>query len=179
MTKLVFRCGAILYAVVLASCVSAPDPTGIPALQIPKDATGWSVQGKAALTNAEGTQTISVRWVHPDHENDRVRLSGPLGAGAIELYRTGERLYWINDELEQPLSALPMHSEARSAALNLPLATVSNWLLGYPDDVDGWTVDVTQWQQVDDWRLPRKIQATRADTSLKLVLLSWNLAVIP
>lgn len=72
-----------------------------------------------------------------------------------------------------------MHSEARSAALNLPLATVSNWLLGYPDDVDGWTVDVTQWQQVDDWRLPRKIQATRADTSLKLVLLSWNLAVIP
>ena len=167
---------ALALLVLLVGCAHSPDTEIAGAIQPPKALAGWSVAGKAALTQADSTRTVSIHWQHTDSNQDQVLLSGPLGAGALELRRRGTELFWLDDGLEQPLTSLPMHSEARSAADNLPLISVSDWLLGYPEPVDGWSVAVTEWQQVDGWRVPRRIKAHRDDVSVKLVLLNWQLS---
>ena len=167
---------ALALLALLVGCAHTPDTEISGAIQPPKALAGWSVAGKAALTQADSTRTVSIHWQHTDSNQDQVLLSGPLGAGALELRRRGTELFWLDDGLEQPLTSLPMHSEARSAADNLPLISVSDWLLGYPEPVDGWSVAVTEWQQVDGWRVPRRIKAHRDDVSVKLVLLSWQLS---
>lgn len=179
MTKLQSGLAATLVLLMLGGCATTGEGLIPGGQQLPRDAAGWSVQGKAALTDAEGTQTVSVHWLHPEVDRDQVRLAGPLGAGAIELFREGERLYWLKDGIEQPLNSLPLGNDARRAALNLPMTTISEWLLGYPQDVDSWSVSITEWQRIDAWTLPRKITASRPDMSVKLVLLTWDLVTPP
>jgi len=167
---------ALALLALLVGCAHTPDSEIAGAIQPPKALAGWSVAGKAALTQADSTRTVSIHWQHTDSNQDQVLLSGPLGAGALELRRRGSELFWLDQGLEQSLTSLPMHSEARSAADNLPLLSISDWLLGYPEPADGWSVAVTEWQKVDGWRVPRRIKAHRDDVSIKLVLLSWQLS---
>ena len=64
-----------------------------------------SRQGR--LTQADSTRTVSIHWQHTDGNQDQVLLSGPLGAGALELRRRGTELFWLDDGLEQPRRHCP------------------------------------------------------------------------
>ncbi|MDA8773369.1 hypothetical protein N9M65_02190, partial [Luminiphilus sp.] len=63
---------------------------------------------------------------------------------------------------------------ARSVVVTLPLSVVSAWLMGYPDSPAGWAVEITQWQIVEGWQVPRTIAAHRDDVSVRLVVLTWD-----
>ena len=67
-----------------------------------------------------------------------------------------------------------MNDEARSVVVTLPLGVVSAWLMGYPDSPAGWAVEITQWQIVEGWQVPRTIAAHRDDVSVRLVVLTWD-----
>ena len=56
----------------------------------------------------------------------------------------------------------------------LPLNLVGTWLMGYPNSLAGWEVEITQWQVIEGWQVPRKIEAYRDDISVRLVVLSWE-----
>jgi len=46
--------------------------------------------------------------------------------------------------------------------------------MGYPDSPAGWAVEITQWQIVEGWQVPRTIAAHRDDVSVRLVVLTWD-----
>jgi outer membrane biogenesis lipoprotein LolB len=46
--------------------------------------------------------------------------------------------------------------------------------MGYPNSLAGWEVEITQWQVIEGWQVPRKIEAYRDDISVRLVVLSWE-----
>jgi hypothetical protein len=97
-----------------------------------------------------------------------------LGAGAFEVFREGEQLFWIDEGVQQPLDLLPLNDEAQTIMATLPLKFVGTWLMGYPDSPAGWEVEITQWQVIEGWQVPRKIEAYRDDISVRLVVLSWE-----
>ena len=175
MIKQRLKLAGALFILALNGCVSPSTHDGEKAKTLPRDSVGWSLQGKAAVTQTDKSgSTINLAWHHSDTTLDHIRLSGPLGAGALELLREGEQLFWLDDGIKQPVDLLPMNDEARSVVVSLPLHVVSAWLMGYPDSPAGWAVEITQWQVVEGWQLPRAIVAHHDDVSVRLVVLTWN-----
>ena len=175
MTKQRLKLAAVLFVLALNGCVSPSIHDGQKAKILPRDSVGWSLQGKAAVTQADKSgSTVNLAWHHSETTRDHIRLSGPLGTGALELLREGEHLFWLDDGIKQPVDLLPMNDEARSVVVTLPLGVVSAWLIGYPDSPAGWAVEITQWQIVEGWQVPRTIAAHRNDVSVRLVVLTWD-----
>ena len=165
----------MLFILALHGCVSPSNHDDQKAKILPRDSVGWSLQGKAAVTQTDkSSSTVNVAWHHANANRDHIRLSGPLGTGALELLREGKHLFWIDDGIKQPVDLLPMNDEVRSVVVTLPLDAVSAWLMGYPDSPAGWEVEITQWQVVKGWQVPRTIAAHREDVSVRLVVLTWN-----
>ncbi|MDG2443149.1 MAG: lipoprotein insertase outer membrane protein LolB, partial [Luminiphilus sp.] len=115
MTKQRLKLAAVLFVLALNGCVSPSIHDGQKAKILPRDSVGWSLQGKAAVTQADKSgSTVNLAWHHSETTRDHIRLSGPLGTGALELLREGEHLFWLDDGIKQPVDLLPMNDEARS-----------------------------------------------------------------
>ena len=166
---------SVLFILALNGCATPSVTDGLTAPRLPRDSVGWSLQGKAAVTQSDnGGSTVNLEWSRPNATRDHIRLSGPLGTGALEVFREDERLFWIDAGVQQPLDLLPLNGEAQAIMATLPLNLVSTWLMGYPDSPADWEVKITQWQILEGWQLPRKIEAYRGDISVRLVVLAWD-----
>ena len=146
---------------------------------MPATAAPWTVSGKAALSTAEGTETINLVWHRENQQQDRVQLSGPMGLGALELTRNEYRVTWLDDGTPRPLASLPLTSTARRVVAELPLEQLGNWLMGYPPKTGTWSVKVTQWQSSADWRVPRKILIEHPQFKIRMALIDWELNHTP
>ena len=175
MSKRGLRFASVLLILALNGCVTTSLPDASTAPKLPQDSIGWNLQGKAAVTLSDNRGgTVNLEWSRPEATRDRIRLTGPLGAGAFEVFREGEQLFWIDEGVQQPLDLLPLNDEAQTIMATLPLKFVGTWLMGYPDSPAGWEVEITQWQVIEGWQVPRKIEAYRDDISVRLVVLSWE-----
>ena len=175
MSKRGLRFASVLLILALNGCVTTSLPDASTAPKLPQDSIGWNLQGKAAVTLSDNRGgTVNLEWSRPEATRDHIRLTGPLGAGAIEVFREGEQLFWIDEGAQQPLDLLPLNDEAQTIMATLPLNLVGTWLMGYPNSLAGWEVEITQWQVIEGWQVPRKIEAYRDDISVRLVVLSWE-----
>ncbi len=170
-----FASALVAMALMLSGCASKPTHPDPIAQRPARDHIGWSLQGKAAVTQKnQNSSTVNLAWSHPGITHDRIRLSGPLGTSPLDLQREGDHLFWLNEGRREPLGSLRLNEDAQSIVALLPLDSVSAWLLGYPDSPAGWAVEITQWQVIEGWQVPRKIEAYRDDLSVRLVVLSWD-----
>ena len=165
----------VAMALMLSGCASKPTHPDPIAQRPARDHIGWSLQGKAAVTQKnQNSSTVNLAWSHPGITHDRIRLSGPLGTSPLDLQREGDHLFWLNEGRREPIASLPLNEDTQSIVAFLPLDSVSAWLLGYPESPAGWAVEITQWQVIEGWQVPRKIEAYRDDLSVRLVVLSWD-----
>lgn len=163
----------MLAITVVSACSTVPeDKAGQPVP--PVTLTDWRVSGKAAIKTDERSETVNILWRRQDKRTDTLQLSGPIGLGAVELTRVGNKVTWSDGEGEHPLSSLPLDSGARQAAAALPLAELGAWLLGHPAKNTNWQVEITQWQAIDGWRVPRILVARHRAITIRLVLLDWS-----
>ena len=163
-------CTGLLFA-----CASQPQPSVTAAPLPPSDITGWEVLGKAAVTGAEGSQTFNLRWSRLTLEEDRLRVSGPLGAGNTEIIRQGNTLLWRTGGQLLPISDLPDEDPVKILVEGVPLPLISSWLLGYPSASDQWQVQTLEWQRLADWRVPKRLTASSNSISVKVFLQQWQL----
>lgn len=159
----------------LAGCATTTQVTPVTdASLMPVNTIGWTATGKASLQGPAGTETINLQWTRLWLTEDRALISGPAGLGAIKLQRSGDQVFWLEDDQPKSIAELPLDSAARRTAEQLPVADLGEWLLGYPP-VDGdWRVSIDQWQGIGRWRLPRKLLLQNADYRIRLVLLDWQ-----
>lgn len=165
----------VLAALSLNACVGPVVVVDDDTQRAPRTLATWQAQGRAALVHEGQTDSVNLRWQRLSLDSDRIELSGPIGLGAIALQRNGSKVLWSEDDQLQPLDTLPLDTRARRAARELPITQLGDWLLGYTDATAGWRIDVTQWQQREGWRLPRKLTATHPDFEIRLVLTEWQL----
>jgi outer membrane lipoprotein LolB len=178
---------------IVAGCASPGTKVtgaGVPAASL----HAWEAAGRLAVAASGQGGSGSFLW-QQSGERSRIRLSGPVGVGGLEVELDAATLRVATSDGRSLESEAARHElEARLGAA-LPAANLRYWMLGLPaPGPHRWYRD-EQGRQVleqNDWRieygdfatsrgteLPTRLTATAGDTRVRLVVDRWNLAVEP
>lgn len=192
---LALACAALL----LAACettqevVAVDDPERVWAAHQVRLAgiSQWSAVGKLGVQSEQDSWSAGIQW-HQDHDDYRIRLSGPLGQGLLELRGSpGSVEMRTSDDVFRAHSAeelLETH-----AGWRVPLAGLRYWIQGRPDpqapvdalELDaggrlsqlqqlGWMIRIERYAEFDDVALPTKLTLENARARAKLVVRTWR-----
>lgn len=158
---------------------------------------GYALDGRVGVRAGDKGWQANVHWQQRGDVSE-VRLSGPFGAGALQLRLQGNELQMTDSHGHK------LQGEEASTALREqlgfipPLTSLRDWLLGLPDpalqaaDVPGGANATSMEFDQQDWhlryedfrsevtsrgnvRVPRKLTATREEIRLRLVVDRWRL----
>ena len=179
----------IVFAVFLTACATSRAPVQVPSPAMTQD-TSWALQGRIAIKAGENSQSGQLQWQHrPRHES--LLLLSPLGQGVARIVSNadGVTLEIPNKPVRRAPDAESLTREALGVAL--PLSGMSHWILARPDPrrpheqnldaagrvaqirQDGWVIDYPQYMSDTDLR-PRKLNITRNDLEIRLVIDKWE-----
>ena len=182
-----------LLALTLSACVSVPS-RGYGAVgawehrQLIQEANHWEV--KAKVGSNLGASGGRATWKQQDERFD-VRISGPLGIGAVDLRGTPQQVE-VKSRKGNIVTADPESTMRELLGWSLPIANARYWLVGMPGpdrrarawyDKSGlmvrleqgdWRIEYPEYQQVGRYRLPRRILLQQGDLKLKMVLADWR-----
>ena len=151
----------------------------------------WQFSGRIAVQTDSGADSASIEW-HQAREDLDLVLSGPMGIKEARLEQRAGRLVLLRDgeRVELPPGDDPL---VREFGWSLPLDYLPFWLRGVPApgypvearELDrgrlarlrqaGWTLIYTDYQQVGQMSLPRRIRFSRETVNGKILLKEWTL----
>ena len=146
----------------------------------------WSINGRLALTAPNDSWSATIVW-HHQPESDQIKLSGPLGQGAVAVHLTANRVTIDRGNGQIETSPNPEQFINQQLGLFVPIRSLRFWVIGLPkpgesyqDTVDGfvqggWLVDYPQMLMVKGQSMPRKIVVSNNRVKLKLVIDQWIL----
>ena len=148
----------------------------------------WSFEGRLALTGKKDSWSASINWGHRP-EDEKIKLSGPLGQGATVIQLTGD-LVTIDRGDDKPLSSTqPEAFINQQLGMFVPVRSLRYWVIGLPEPTSayvatatgftqgGWLIDYKQMQSVDHQSMPHKITVSNEQVKLKLIIDQWVLNV--
>lgn len=181
----------------LAACVSQP-LTPIANLQHYQQQLAaieqWQFSGKLILRSASDSEKARVSWHNQTSTDYKIRLSGTLGVGTTYIY--GDQFsVRLEQSGEDPISAAtPEQLVYEQLGQDIPISNLRYWVRGLPApnspsgtievaenghlnsfQQDGWRLSYSDYQNVDGWRLPSKLEASRDDLHILLTIGSWKI----
>ena len=150
----------------------------------------WSFSGRIGVKSTDDGFNGRLRWRQQSDDFD-ASLSGPLGAGAVRIEGSSERLVvydrdGVVTELDNPELDLK-----RRYGWTIPVESLRYWVLGVPDprrpaDVDfgddgrlsrlsqgGWTAEITEYREGGGQLMPQRITAENGESRVRLVIDRW------
>ena len=152
----------------------------------------WTAVGKLGVQSAQDSWSAGLSW-RQGRDSYRLRLSGPLGQGLMELrgspglvemHTSDDGVYWA------PTAEELMQTHA---GWRVPLSGLRYWILGRPDpqapivdlELDpggrlaelrqlGWQIRYERYGEFDGIALPTKLTLENSRLRAKLVLRSWH-----
>lgn len=152
----------------------------------------WQVQGRVAVSREQEGWNANFDWRQRGEEY-RIRLRGPFGQGAVELFGNAAGV-WLKRK-EQP-TVYAHDAEALLEAetgWHLPLNGFGSWLRGLPGadapatldwDAEGrlrrltqsdWEIDYRRYLVVEGLSLPDRLRMNRDSLLVKVVIDHWKL----
>jgi outer membrane lipoprotein LolB len=154
----------------------------------------WQIDGKLAVRTPDTSESARILWQQDGNRFD-IHLSGPAGLKATHIYgQPGDVNF---DQGEHHVNAESV--EALSDQLTgypLPASELTWWLRGLPAPpspgsqitsvsytAEGWLAELTQgewvirfsgYQAVNTTTLPGRMEATRGDTKIILIIKAWQ-----
>lgn len=188
--------GAVL-ALMLAGCQTvpiAPAPTVAwsvrrPALQT---LSRFGLNGRVAVAVGNQGFNAGVRWAQSG-ATTRLTLTGPLGAGGVEVTADGGNLSVITSSGKRMGNAAAREELQDKLGFEPPLTSIRYWVLGVPDPgtpasvrldsqqrlteltQDGWQVEYTSYMPVGAEWLPRLLTLRRAGVRVRMIVEAWQL----
>jgi outer membrane lipoprotein LolB len=181
-TPLILRGLAIFMALLISSCATPPKPP------IDSESATWQLQGKIGFWHRDTQESATIDWSQCSTDKVRIRLSGPLGAGSIELSadQSGARLVQNGDTTR----ADSIDEIASLAAWPIPIDALRFWVRGRPIpsekldgqvNINGQLEQLAQmgWQisyryKTPGHQLPNRISAESSNTRLTLIISEWQ-----
>ena len=174
----------------------------MPARQAPAGEAQWSLHQASLqpidrflmsgrVTSAELSLRADLRWREDADGRYELRLSGPFGAGAVELRGDAQGVEVRNSDGSQYTSDPEGWIRARYG-WTLPIKGLRHWALGLPipgapsqrmlDDSgrlatlaqNGWTLSYTEYRAQNGYDLPRRFEADNGQVKLKLLIDRWD-----
>lgn len=146
----------------------------------------WSFDGRLALTGQKDSWSANIDWQH-HQDQERIRLSGPLGQGGTVIQLMGDRVTVDRGHGDVQSSDQPEAFINQQIGVFVPAYSLRYWVTGLPEPnqafeetgsgfkQSGWLIEYKQMQAVDDQAMPRKLTVTNGQTKLKLVIDQWVL----
>jgi len=187
----------VALALALAGCQTAP--------VAPAPTTAWSVRrptlqnldkfdlhGRVAVAVANQGFNAAIRWAQSGAVT-RLALSGPLGAGGVEVTANGADLSVVTSSGKQLGNAAARSELQSKLGFEPPLASIRYWVLGVPDPgapasvqldsqqrlteltQDGWRIDYASYMPVGAAWLPRLLTLQRQGVRVRMVVDGWQL----
>ena len=160
---------AWLLALFLASCAALPPSAPLPILaSVP---AAFEMSGRLAVRQGDRSEIARLRWTHRPG-SDRWAFASPLGneVARIESGPNGATLTQAGGQEESAAS----FAELTRRIVGIPLdpATLATWLHGgTPAAAPGdWSVTIEETQRAGQVDLARRINATRGDVVVRLVV---------
>ena len=176
------KLAVIAALIILTGCAASPERYQ------DSSAEQWQLKGKIGLWHGDKKESATIDWQQCSADSMHIRLSGPLGSGAIELFadsdgaslsQNGEtrRAASIESLAAQaqwplPVDALRLWVRAR-AAPQLELRSRIN-TSGQLEELEqaGWTIRYRYSEP--EQTLPERVDANSADTRLSLIIRDWS-----
>jgi outer membrane biogenesis lipoprotein LolB len=159
---------ACLFALFLASCATVPPPAAPPSLaSIP---AAFELSGRLAVRQGDRSEIAKLRWTHRPG-SDRWAFASPLGneVARIESGPAGATLTQAGGQEENAASFAELTQRILGIALDP--ATLASWLHGgTPAAAGDWSVRIEETQRAGEVDLARRINATRGDVVVRLVV---------
>ncbi|MGK0673682.1 MAG: lipoprotein insertase outer membrane protein LolB [Halothiobacillaceae bacterium] len=151
----------------------------------------WYAEGRAAIL-AQGTGgQIAFDWQREPGQQ-LLNIRTPLGQSAMRLIQNAQGVVLVDHEgvIHQGSDGEAMLHEV--LGWSVPLDVMHTWLLGLPaspddaytlDDLgrlrqmqsNGWRIDYQRYTLVNGIPLPSRMELTRADLTLRLIVDRWKL----
>jgi outer membrane lipoprotein LolB len=188
---------AALLMLALAGCQTAPvapAPTIAWSVRRPtlQSLDRFGLQGRVAVAVGGQGFNAGIRWTQSGTRT-RLELTGPLGAGGVQVTANGADLSVITSSGKR-LGAEAARAELRDKlGFEPPLGSIRYWILGVPDPgapasvrldsqqrltgltQEGWRIDYTSYMPVGAEWLPRLLTLRRAGVRVRMVVDGWRL----
>ena len=196
-----FRAGIALAGVVLALALVACQTVPV----APAPALAWSVRrpalqtlgrfglnGRVAVAVGNQGFNAGLRWTQSAAVT-RLALTGPLGAGGVEVTADGADLSVVTSRGKHLDTAAARAELQDKLGFEPPLTSLRYWVLGVPDPTtpasvqldsqqrlaqltqDGWQIDYTSYMPVGAEWLPRLMTLRREGVRVRMVVDGWQL----
>lgn len=197
----VFRTGIVLAGVVLAWALAGCQTVPI----APAPALAWNVRrpalqtlgrfglnGRVAVAVGNQGFNAGLRWTQAAAVT-RLALSGPLGAGGVEVTADGGDLSVVTSSGKHLDNAAARAELQDKLGFQPPLASLRYWVLGVPDPAApasvkldtqqrlaqltqaGWQIDYASYMPVGAEWLPRLMTLQRAGVRVRMIVDGWQL----
>lgn len=184
-------------ALALAGCQTVP--------LVPAPALAWSVRrpalqalerfgldGRVAVAVGNQGFNAGLRWTQ-SAAMTHLALTGPLGAGGVEVTADGDDLTVVASNGKRLDDAAARTELESKLGFEPPLTSLRYWVLGVPDPAapastqldsqqrlarltqDGWQIDYTAYMPVGAQWLPRLLTLRRANVRVRMVVDEWQL----
>ena len=188
--------GAAL-ALTLAGCQTAP--------VAPAPTLAWSVRrpvlqnlhrfdlnGRVAVAVGNQGFDAGIRWKQSGAVT-RLALTGPLGAGGVEVTANGAELSVVTSSGKRLGNTAARAELEDKLGFQPPLTSFRYWILGVPDPAapasvqldsqqrlteltqDGWQVDYASYMPAGAEWLPRLLTLRRAGVRVRMIVEGWEL----
>ncbi len=181
----------LLAAMILSGCsLLSEKPEGTYRLQdmrVLQQQQRWYFEGRLALADEKDSFSASVSWRHHSGRDD-IELSGPLAQGKLLITVEADFVVLDDGDNHKEIRGPAEEVLAEQLGVMIPVNALRHWVLGMPDpeqsfveQVDGffqagWRVGFREMQQVNAVVLPRKINAEKDKTRIKLIVDQWDLS---
>lgn len=181
----------------LAGCQTvpvAPAPTVAWSVRRPALQTleRFGLNGRVAVAVGNQGFDAGIRWAQSGAMT-RLTLTGPLGAGGVEVTAKGGDLSVITSRGKRMGNAAARAELEDKLGFEPPLTSIRYWVLGVPDPgtpaserldsqqrlteltQDGWQVEYTSYMPVGAEWLPRLLTLRRAGVRVRMIVEAWQL----
>jgi outer membrane lipoprotein LolB len=182
----------ILLACLLNACSTLSEkPEGegysLAQMQHLQQQKSWYFEGRLALVNEKDSISASINWRHQP-ENDHIELTGPLAQGRVVISVQPGRVVVDDGETPQVYEGDVNAVVSKQVGVEMPVSALRYWVLGVSDpgwpvveqgggfNQEGWLVRFKEMQQIGAELLPKKINAEKDKTRIKLIVDQWELS---
>ena len=146
----------------------------------------WSFEGRLALTGRNDSWSSNISWEHGP-EAEKIKLSGPLGQGAVVISLIGNVATIDRGGGDVQSSMQPEEFINQQLGMSVPVRSLRYWVVGLPESFRpyqetevgfnqaGWLTEYKQMQFVDSSSMPHKMTVMNKQVKLKLIIDHWIL----
>ena len=156
----------------------------------------WQFRGRVSLVREEQGWHASLDWRETGGRY-RLRLSGPLGQGALQVDGDGDSVRLLAADGREYRAPDADALVEQATGWQLPVAGIRYWVRGIPapgvearittDEQgrlqnlrqSGWDIRYERYQEVDGRDWPTRLRLNTADIAIRLVVDRWTLSNAP